>query len=211
MNWDGVKIGEALRRSAKLWPEREFVVDSGERLSYARFDAEVDRLATGLLGLGVGRGDHVACWLTNGPDWLRLWFACCRIGATVVSINTRYKTDEVAFILAQSDAKVLVAMPGYWNIDYLAMIREKVPGFEASTPGALQCDALPELRAVLLWMDERHPGTGLARATDGEGGGYGGAGCSRRRTRRHGPGRHHLHLRHHGRAQGRDSLPPGAD
>ncbi len=159
MNWDGVKIGEALRRSAKLWPEREFVVGSGERLSYARFDAEVDRLATGLLGLGVGRCDHVACWLTNGPDWLRLWFACCRIGATVVSINTRYKTDEVAFILAQSDAKVLVAMPGYWNIDYLAMIREMVPGFEASTPGALQCDALPELRAVLLWMDERHPGT----------------------------------------------------
>ena len=159
MDWDGMRIGEALRRSAGLWPEREFVVGLGERMRYAGFDADVDRLATGLLGLGLGRGDHVACWLTNGPDWLRLWFACCRIGATLVSINTRYKTDEVAFILRQSDAKLLVAMPSYWNIDYLAMIAEMVPGFETSTPGALRCPALPELRGVLLWQDDRHPGT----------------------------------------------------
>jgi len=159
MDWRGVTIGQALRRSAQLWPQREFIVGMGERLSYAEVDARVDRLATGLLRLGVGRGDHVACWLTNSPWWIVTWLACCRIGATVVSINTRYKTQEVEFILRQSDAKVLVAMPRYWNIDYLAMIRAMAPEFERGRPGELRLERFPELRAVLLWGDERHPGT----------------------------------------------------
>jgi fatty-acyl-CoA synthase len=164
MDWRGVTIGKALRRSAKLWPEREFVIGRDERLTFAEADARVDRLATGLLRLGVKRGDHVACWLTNSPWWLLTWFACCRIGAPVVSINTRYKTQEVEFILRQSDAKLLVAMPSYWNVDYLAMVRAMAPDFERFEPGALRSERLPELRAVALWGDERHPGTtSLAR------------------------------------------------
>ncbi len=159
MDWDGVTVGQALRRSARLWPETEFVVGMGERLDYAGFDAKLDKLAAGLLRQGVGRGDHVACWLANSPWWLLTWFACCRIGATVVSINTRYKTREVDFILRQSDAKALVAMPGYWNIDYLAMIEEIAPGFAEGEPGRLEIETLPALDAVLLWADEQHPGT----------------------------------------------------
>ena len=159
MDWTDKKIGEALRRSAEQWPDHDFVVGMDERVTYCEFDERVDRLSTGLLGLGVTRGDHVACWLTNEPDWILTWLACCRIGATVVSINTRYKTQEVEFILRQSDAKLLVAMPQYWEIDYLAMIEEMVPGFERSTPGALQCEKLPELRGIVLWKDEQHPGT----------------------------------------------------
>lgn len=158
MDWRGVTIGQALRRSAKLWPEREFVVGMGERLTYSQFDAKVDRLAAGLLRLGVRRGDNVACWLANSPWWLLTWFACCRIGATVVSINTRYKAQEVEFILRQSDAKLLMAMPRYWNIDYLEMIQSMVPELGACAPGALSSARFPELRAVVLWGDERAPG-----------------------------------------------------
>ncbi|MDP6691586.1 MAG: AMP-binding protein [Alphaproteobacteria bacterium] len=159
MDWQNATIGQALRRSARTWPDNDFVVGMGQRMNFADFDAQVDRLARGFLSLGVGRGDHVACWLTNSPSWLLTWFACCRIGATVVSINTRYKVSEVEYILRQSDAKVLVAMPEYWNIDYLGMIGEMAPGFEAAVPGAMQIDGLPELRAVVLWRDAEHPGT----------------------------------------------------
>jgi fatty-acyl-CoA synthase len=159
MEWTGVKIGEALQYSADKWPDSDFVVGMGERITYADFNQRVDRLATGLIGLDIKRGDHVACWLTNGPDWIMTWLACCRLGATVVSINTRYKTQEVEFILRQSDAKLLVAMPSYWEIDYLSMISKMVPSYETSTPGNLQCDSLPELRGVLLWQDKFHPGT----------------------------------------------------
>ncbi len=153
MDWSGMKIGEALRRSAELWPDRAFVVGMEERITYAEFDARVDRLATGLSRLGIGRGDHVANWQTNGPDWILTWLACVRLGATVISINTRYKTQEVEFILRQSDAKLLVAMPRYWEIDYLPIISEMVPGYEQSTPGALQCESLPALRGIVLWRN----------------------------------------------------------
>ena len=88
VDWQGMTIGDALRRSAMRWPDSEFVVGEGDRVSYAEFDARVDRLASGLLQLGVGRVDKVAVWLTNSPWWVLTWLACCRIGATVVSINT---------------------------------------------------------------------------------------------------------------------------
>ncbi len=166
MEWSGIKIGEALRRSAELWPDSEFVVGMGERITYAEFDARVDSLATGLEQLGIERGDHVANWQTNCPDWILTWLACVRLGATVVSINTRYKTQEVEFILRQSDAKLLVAMPNYWEIDYLSMISEIVPGYEGSTPGELQCDTLPALRGIVLWQDEQAPGTTSLRAVE---------------------------------------------
>ena len=57
MDWQGVTIGEALRRSAVRWPGSEFLVGDGERIVYTDFDARVDRLASGLLQLGLGRGD----------------------------------------------------------------------------------------------------------------------------------------------------------
>lgn len=155
VDWQGVTIGAALRRSAERWPDSDFLIGEGERLAYADVDARVGRLASGLLQLGIGPGDKVACWLTNSPWWVLTWLACCRIGATVVSINTRYKTEEVAFILQQSDAKLLVAMSHYWDIDYLGMIREMLPDFEDN---ALPTTNFPNLETVLLWKDERHPG-----------------------------------------------------
>ena len=155
-DWRDLTIGEALRCSAARWPGSEFVIGEGERIVYSDVNARVDRLASGLLQLGVGHGDKVAVWLTNSPWWVLTWLACCRIGAMVVCINTRYKVDEVAFILKQSDAKVLVAMPRYWDIDYLGMIGELVPGFEE---GRLPTEQFPQLEAILLWKDEQHPGT----------------------------------------------------
>ena len=159
MDWENTLIGDALRKSARAWPDTEFVVGNGQRLTYAEVDSKVDRLAGALQALGIGRGDAVACWLTNDPWWVLTWYACCRLGAPLVAVNTRYKTEEVAYILAQSEAKTLVAMPSYWGIDYLAMIRDLAPGFEGIEPGTLDCPALPSLRSILLWDDDSHPGT----------------------------------------------------
>ena len=152
-------IGEMLRCSAETWSDRTLVVDGETRLTYGEFDKTVDKLAGGFQRLGVGRGDHVACWMTNGYWWLLTWFACCRLGAPLVAVNTRYKAGEVGFILRQSDAKVLVAMPEYWGIDYRGMIADLAPGFEDGAPGLLSCTELPNLRTVVFWGEENHPGT----------------------------------------------------
>ena len=162
-DWSRITYGEALRRTARRVPERTALVGMGSRMSFAELDRAADELAHGLRGLGVGRGDQVALWVTNCPEWVVCWMACTRVGAVLVPINTRFKPDEVEYILRQSDARVLIAMDRYWDIDFLGMIRALVPELDGSAPGRLASARLPELRAVALWDSVEAPGaTSLA-------------------------------------------------
>lgn len=156
--WARTTIGDAVRGAAKSYPDELFLIDTDQRLTYAEVDKAVDALASGLISIGVQRGDHVACWLTNCPSWVLLWLACCRIGACVVSLNTRYKQAEVEFILRQSDAKVLVAMEHYWDIDYRGMIETMLPGLGSDQADLPLSEAFPGLEQVIFWNDVKVPG-----------------------------------------------------
>lgn len=158
-DWSTLTIGEALRGTARRFPDRAALVGMGTTVSFAELDRAADEVAHGLRALGVARGDQVALWLTNCPEWVVCWMACTRLGAVLVPINTRFKPDEVEYILRQSDARVLIAMDRYWDIDYLGMIRAMVPELAAATPGALTSARFPELRAVVLWGELESPGT----------------------------------------------------
>jgi fatty-acyl-CoA synthase len=158
-DWSTLTIGEALRGTARRFPDRAALVGMGTTLSFAELDRAADEVAHGLRALGVARGDQVALWLTNCPEWVVCWMACTRLGAVLVPINTRFKPDEVEYILSQSDARVLIAMDRYWDIDYLGMIRAMVPELDAATPGSLTSARFPELRAVVLWGELESPGT----------------------------------------------------
>ena len=158
-DWSTLTIGEALRGTARRFPDRAALVGMGTTVSFAELDRAADEVAHGLRALGVARGDQVALWLTNCPEWVVCWMACTRLGAVLVPINTRFKPDEVEYILSQSDARVLIAMDRYWDIDYLGMIRAMVPELAAATPGSLTSARFPELRAVVLWGELESPGT----------------------------------------------------
>jgi len=158
-DWSTLTIGEALRGTARRFPDRAALVGMGTTVSFAELDRAADEVAHGLRALGVARGDQVALWLTNCPEWVVCWMACTRLGAVLVPINTRFKPDEVEYILGQSDARVLIAMDRYWDIDYLGMIRAMVPELAAATPGSLTSARFPELRAVVLWGELESPGT----------------------------------------------------
>ena len=159
MDWAKLTIGEALHRTALQFPERIALVGMDQRMRFADLDRLSDEVALGLQSLGVGRGDQVALWMTNCPDWVVCWMACARLGAVLVPVNTRFKPEEVAYILRQSDARVLIAMDRFWQIDYLAMIQDLVPELAASEPGHLSSTALPQLRAVVLWAGVQAAGT----------------------------------------------------
>ena len=119
---EGVTLGQALRRSARDHAQRPFIMGVEQRMTFAAFDRWVDDIAGGLLARGVRHGDHVAIWLANSPHWVGVFCACARIGAVLVPINTRYKTEEAAYILERSDARLLVMTRQLWNIDYYAML-----------------------------------------------------------------------------------------
>ena len=151
-------ISAMLRASAARWPELPCWVEDGREVSYAAFDAQVDRLAAGLLAQGVGKGDHVAVWLPNILEWMLVFCATARIGAVIVPVNTRYKTEEAAYVLGQSDARLLVMTSRMWKADYLAMLAEIAPEMAGQRAGELSLAALPKLRSVLVLDDQAPPG-----------------------------------------------------
>lgn len=156
---DGLTVGGALRQSARRHGDLPHLLGMGPAMSFAEFDAHVDRLADGLLDMGVRRGDHVAVWLTNSPEWVAAFYAIARIGAVLIPVNTRYKTDEAAYILRQSDARALIMMPAMWNNDYYAMLSSIAPDIAGQTAGALSLASLPDLRHIIIAGDTALPGT----------------------------------------------------
>lgn len=150
-------LGGLLRRIASTMPDADFLVADNERITFSRFDDEVDRVADGLLAAGFGKGDHVALWVTNSPDWVRMLFAAARIGMVVIPINTRFKSGELEYILRQSDARALLMMDTCWGIDYPGLLSAVIPDLASQQPGHIRSDALPELRAIFSWGDSTPP------------------------------------------------------
>lgn len=157
-DWNTLTFGKALADSAARFPQRLAVIDGDVRITFAELDEQVDALAHGLLGQGIVRGDSVAVWLANGASWVTCWLACARIGAVVVPINTRYKSEEVEYILRQSDARALILMDRFWDIDFLGIARGIVPGIVTAKDGRVSCDGLPRLHSVVLWKGAQAPG-----------------------------------------------------
>lgn len=122
----GETIGANLRRTARRVPEREALVscEQGLRWTYAELDAAVDRLATGLLGLGVQKGDRVGLWAPNRYEWTLTQYATARIGAVLVNVNPAYRTHELAYALRHSGTSVLFAARAFKTSDYAAMIEQ---------------------------------------------------------------------------------------
>lgn len=148
---DGLTIGETLRRTAAEHGDRDALVfpQLGLRLSYRDFDHRVDETARGLLALGIGRGDHVALWATNVPEWVILQYATARIGAVLVTVNPAYRPFELHYVLQQSDAVALFLVDRFKSSDYFAMLAEVCPELAAAEPGTLASPQFPKLRWVV--------------------------------------------------------------
>ena len=118
-------LSQVLRETAECYGSRPAILDpGGATFSYDELDKEVNRLARGLLEMGVAKGDKVGLWMPNIPEWVVAYYAIARIGAVVVPMNTRYKTHEVQYILDDSEATTLFAVDAFARIDYLHMIDE---------------------------------------------------------------------------------------
>ncbi len=160
-------MGEALHAWVASRPDSVALVDEWGRHTYAEIGTAVTELALGLAGHGVRRGDQVALWMTNCAQWVLCWLACARLGATLVTVNTRYKAQEVAYILRQSEASLLIMMDRYWSTDFLGILRE-ILGNDPTTP-LLPSQSLPLLRGVVLWRDSIAEGTTNLQALRNQG------------------------------------------
>src|SRR5262249_15358476 len=104
------------------------------------------RLAAGLLAIGVRPGGHVALDMANFPDFIAVKLATARIGAVSVAINYQLRRDELAYVLQQSDANVLITMDEFRGLNYLDLLDSIAAGWEHSGGG----QNLPRLRHVFV-------------------------------------------------------------
>jgi fatty-acyl-CoA synthase len=138
---------EFLRRSRRLYPDQEAVVDEGLRLTYAQLGARCDAWSAALQALGVAQGDRVAYIAPNTHAQLESFYAVPQIGAVLVPINYRLTPDDFVYIINHSGAKVVCVHSDYLN---------DVEGIRAQLPGVERLVALEgltdELRAT-GWLD----------------------------------------------------------
>ena len=132
--------------------------DRGLRWTWRAFADAVDRLATGLLDLGIGRGNRVGVWAPNRPEWLLTQFATARIGAILVNVNPAYRVGELEFALRKVGVRALVLADAFKTSDYPAMIARIAPEIASGDPRNLRCAGLPDLRAVVRMGPGRAPG-----------------------------------------------------
>src|SRR6202045_4431698 len=115
---------EFMRRTRRLRPQREAVVDGDLRLSYEQFFDRCDRWSTALQHLGVRQGDRVAYITPNLPQQLESFYAVPQIGAVLVPVNYRLTADDFAYIIDNSGATVACATQDY--LDSVDRIRDRV-------------------------------------------------------------------------------------
>ena len=153
-------LSQLLREKTKENPSQEFMVysDRGLRFTYQEFDKRVDDMAAGLYAIGVRKGDNIGIWATNVPDWLTYMFACARLGAVAVTVNTSYKLHELEYLVKQSDLTTLCLTDGVKDSNYVQMIKELVPELDEYERGCLKSAKFPCLKNVVFMGPEKFRG-----------------------------------------------------
>lgn len=151
-------VGDVFDETALSLFEKEALVIEDQRLTFADLYNYADRLARALLSLGIKKGEKAAIWVANKPEWAWIEMACAKIGMPVIPVNTRYKVDEVRYILNQSDSSTLFFMDSFLKIDYVPMINELCPEILSAGAGELNVRSLPYLKNVICLSEERYPG-----------------------------------------------------
>ena len=160
-------LGDLLDRRAEELPDKEALVyhypefGLDLRMNYRQYRDTVNQLAKGLMALGIAKGDHVAVWATNVPEWVFLELAVSKIGGVLVTINTNYRAAEIEYALRQGDIKALFLIEdlrGYSYLDAVYSIAPELKSLSDPLTQELSAEKLPRLKRVVLFGKEAKPG-----------------------------------------------------
>ncbi|MFS8631336.1 MAG: AMP-binding protein, partial [Bacillales bacterium] len=113
-------IGQLLEEKAQELPDHDALVyvNPALRMTYREFNEHCRNIAKGLMALGIEKGEHVALWATNKPEWVSLQFATGKMGAVLVTVNINYRAAELEYLLKHSDASTIILMEQYRDHSY---------------------------------------------------------------------------------------------
>ena len=152
-------IGAALDEVAARHADREALVFHEQHVTFRQLRDRADRFAKGLIALGVRHGDKLAVWMHNNPEWVYAFLGAAKMGAVFVPVNSRFKEQEVAYLLAQSDSTSLVFQERQHTTDFHAILTRICPELQDCAPGALGSAQFPFLRNVICKAEHAPAGT----------------------------------------------------
>ena len=149
-------LNEVLEVHAGEHPDKEAIVFRDQRVTYAEYLKNVNNVAANMHHMGIKRGDHVALYMGNGPDYCYCYIGAASLGACAVPVSTRFGELEAGFIVGNSDSSFLATIPGFGGVDFLEVvnnIKPSCPKVEtvvvigtddevARVPGAVSSDEL---------------------------------------------------------------------
>ncbi|KAA0017971.1 (2,3-dihydroxybenzoyl)adenylate synthase [Antrihabitans cavernicola] len=121
--WRGTTLGAILSDAATRWPTRTAVLTDGDPISYADLDVAADRLAAGLIALGIEPGDRVVMQLPNRPEFVTTLFGLLRAGAIPVMCLPAHRSAEIGHLAELSGAVGYVIADTAAGFDYRELAR----------------------------------------------------------------------------------------
>jgi fatty-acyl-CoA synthase len=128
---------DIFEQAVQRFPEKEALVfaESRQRYSYRQYREKTEQIAFGLYSLGVRKGTHVGIWMTNIPEWVFCRLAIYKLGAVMIPFHTRYKIEEIRYVLQQSDTEILLMEKAFLGkIDALGILSELIPELRDNEP-----------------------------------------------------------------------------
>lgn len=120
-------LAHLLEHHAALHPDAVAFIDGGRKITYREFGSMVRATSAWLSAQGVVPGSRVAVWLVNRMEWMALFFGLCQLGAALMTVNTRYRSHELEYILRRSEASLLVLQLGFRSIDFPGVLQNVDP------------------------------------------------------------------------------------
>jgi acyl-CoA synthetase (AMP-forming)/AMP-acid ligase II len=120
-----MNLSMLLSKTARLFSDKPAIIYGDRQLTYAQFNARVNRLANALLGLGVRKGDNISILQYNYPETYESIFACFKGGMGAVPINFRLHPKEFAFIIDHSESRAVILSPEFNQS--IMEVRDRIP------------------------------------------------------------------------------------
>lgn len=153
-------LGNWLEHWAAETPDKEYIIysDRNLRFTWKTFNQRVDEMAKGLIAIGVKKDSKVGIWATNVPDWLTILYACAKIGAVCVTVNTNYKQAELEYLCKHSDMHTLCIIDGVRDGDFISMVNTMLPELKHCERGKLKSKEFPCMKNIVYIGQEKQRG-----------------------------------------------------
>lgn len=149
LNGTNITFGQLLNKASRDYGDLDAIIYNNKSYTYQELNHVTDLLAKGLIHYGVKKGDKVALWLNNSPEWFFFYYAIAKVGAVVVPVNTRFRTKDLEYILNQSDSSLLILGEPYRNANYYEILKNIAPEIESGNSQQLESERLPMLKQVV--------------------------------------------------------------